>query len=83
MTNSCTIAWQRVMGNITEEIDADREKYKTSNDTQLVIHGISLEDQGIYQAVIARRNLKRTSNTIFLKPTGGNVAYIFYSVIQI
>lgn len=70
-----SVTWQRVRGNITEEIDISTEKYKESNDKQLVIHRVSREDEGKYQAVLSReesgQSLKRTSNAIFLEAAGG------------
>lgn len=67
-----SVMWQRLRGNITEQIDISADKYKDSNDRQLVIHKVSKKDEGGYQAVLSRQNLNVTSNSIFLVATGGN-----------
>jgi hypothetical protein len=72
-TKPWTVTWQRVRGKVTEEIDISGEKYKTSNDKQLVIQKVSKEDEWGYQAVLSRGNLKHTSNSIFLTAAGGNL----------
>jgi hypothetical protein len=76
MTNPWTLTWQRASGDTTKEIDTRAEKYKDSNHRQLVVQGVSKADEGVYQAVLSRRNLKVVSNAIVLFATGGNLIFI-------
>ncbi|XP_056017067.1 neuronal cell adhesion molecule-like [Ostrea edulis] len=71
---SWSVTWQILRGNITEQIDITREKYRGSNYERLVIKKVCKEDEGEYQAVLSRgasrQGLKRTSNSIFLEAAG-------------
>lgn len=49
-----SLKWQRVKNLNTEMIDTNREKFRGSNDRQLVIHSMCEEDMGNYQAVLSR-----------------------------
>lgn len=54
------------------QIDIEDEKYRGSDDTQLIIHNVCKEDEGRYQAVISRnQDVKIFSNELYLHPTGG------------
>lgn len=54
------------------QIDIEDEKYRGSDDTQLIIHNVCKEDEGRYQAVISRnQDVKIFSNELFLHPIGG------------
>lgn len=70
-----SIRWQRVRGSVTYQIDISDEKYRDSTRTQLVIHSVSKDDEGEYQAVLARESngnkRKIESNAIFLDVMGG------------
>lgn len=70
-----SISWQRVKGSVTNQIDISKEKYRDSTRTQLVIHSACKDDEGEYQAVLARESngnkRKIESNTIFLQVVGG------------
>lgn len=70
-----SIRWQRVRGSVTYQIDISDEKYRDSTRTQLVIHSVSKDDEGEYQAVLARESngnkRKIESNAIFLHVKGG------------
>lgn len=77
-----SISWQRVKGSVTNQIDLSKEKYRDSTRTQLVIHSVSKDDEGEYQAVIARESngnkRKIESNAIFLQVVGGILFYHEY-----
>lgn len=70
-----SVIWQRVRGSVFNQIDISKEKYRDSTRTQLVIQSVSKEDEGEYQAVLAResnRNKQKIeSNAIFLHVVGG------------
>eukprot|EP00105_Crassostrea_gigas_P015053 XP_011431932.1 PREDICTED: uncharacterized protein LOC105331445 isoform X4 [Crassostrea gigas] len=69
-----SISWQRVRGSVTYQIDISDKKYRDSTRTQLVIHSVSKDDEGEYQAVLARESngnkRKIESNAIFLHVKG-------------
>ncbi|XP_065927180.1 uncharacterized protein [Magallana gigas] len=69
-----SISWQRVRGSVTNQIDISKEKYRGSTRTQLVIHSVCKDDEGEYQAVLARESngnkRKIESNAIFLHVVG-------------
>lgn len=77
-----SISWQRVRGSVTNQIDISKEKYSDSTRTKLVIHSVSKDDQGEYQAVLARESngnkRKIESNAIFLHVIGGILYYHEY-----
>lgn len=70
-----SISWQRVRGSVTYQIDISNEKYGDSTRTKLVIHSVCKDDEGEYQAVLARESngnkRKIESNAIFLHVLGG------------
>lgn len=69
-----SIKWQRIKNLIAEEIDTNREKFRGSNDKQLVIHSMCEEDEGKYQAVLTRDTggkYQLISRTVFLQITKG------------
>ncbi|XP_052708658.1 uncharacterized protein LOC128183596 [Crassostrea angulata] len=72
-----SISWQRVRGSVINQIDISKEKYSDSTRTKLVIHSVSKDDQGEYQAVLASESngnkRKIESNAIFLHVIGGNI----------
>lgn len=78
-----SISWQRVRGSVINQIDISKEKYSDSTRTKLVIHSVSKDDEGEYQAVLARESngnkRKIESNAIFLHVFGGIVNYHEYS----
>nr|XP_034332290.1 uncharacterized protein LOC105331445 isoform X1 [Crassostrea gigas] len=69
-----SISWQRVRGSVTNQIDISNEKYSDSTRTKLVIHSVCKDDEGEYQAVLARESngnkRKIESNAIFLHVMG-------------
>lgn len=69
-----SISWQRVRGSVINKIDVSKEKYRDSTRTQLVIHSVCEDDEGEYQAVLARESngnkRKIESNAIFLHVDG-------------
>lgn len=77
-----SISWQRVRGSVTNQIDISKEKYRDSTRTQLVIHSVCKDDEGEYQAVLARESngnkRKIESNAIFLHVVGGILFYNEY-----
>lgn len=69
-----SLKWQRIKNLIAEEIDTNREKFRGSNDKQLVIHSMCEEDEGKYQAVLTRDTGGKyhlVSRTVFLQITKG------------
>lgn len=77
-----SISWQRVRGSVTYQIDISDEKYSDSTRTKLVIHSVSKDDEGDYQAVLASESngnkRKIESNAIFLHIMGGILYYYEY-----
>lgn len=77
-----SISWQRVRGSVTNQIDISKEEYKDSTRTRLVIHSVCKDDEGEYQAVLARESngnkRKIESNAIFLQVVGGILFYHEY-----
>lgn len=71
-----SLNWQRVRNLITERIDTGREKFKGSNDRQLVIQSMCEEDEGNYQAVLMRDACGKyqiISEAVYLQCTGGSM----------
>lgn len=70
-----SISWQRVRGTVTNQINSSEEKYRDSTRTQLVIHSVCKDDEGEYQAVLAResngKKRKIESNSVYLHVVGG------------
>lgn len=79
-SSNWSIIWQRVKGNVTQQICTSCEKYRICPNNQLVIPSVSLEDEGGYQAVLSRESNESShrilSNVIYLQPLGG---YFFLS----
>lgn len=69
-----SISWQRVRGSVINQIDISKEKYRDSTRTKLVIHSVCKDDEGEYQAVLARESngnkRKIESNAVFLHVMG-------------
>lgn len=66
------VSWDKVERLVRTQIDIEDEKYRGSDDTQLIIHNVCKEDEGRYQAVISRnQDVKIFSNELFLHPIGG------------
>ncbi|XP_062566132.1 uncharacterized protein LOC134228497 [Saccostrea cucullata] len=55
-SNNWPITWEKIQGNITEQLDTNRQKYRGSSSRCLVIADVSKEDEGEYRAVISREN---------------------------
>ncbi|XP_061170572.1 uncharacterized protein LOC133179911 [Saccostrea echinata] len=55
-SNNWPIMWEKIQGNITEQLDTSKEKYRGSSSRCLVISNVSKEDEGEYRAVISREN---------------------------
>lgn len=74
-----SICWQRVRKNVINQIDINEEKYRGSTRTKLVIISVCKDDEGEYQAVLARESngnkRKVESNSVYLSVEGG----IFYN----
>lgn len=67
-----SLKWLRIKNFITEEIDTNREKFRGSNDRQLVIHSMCEDDKGKYQAVLTSDSCgkyKIISGTVCLRIT--------------
>lgn len=65
------VSWDRVERLVRTQIDIEDEKYRGSDDTQLIIRNVCKEDEGRYQAVISRnQDVKIFSNELFLHPIG-------------
>lgn len=66
------VSWDRVKGSVRTHINLEDEKYRGSDDTQLIINDVCEEDKGRYQAVISRnQDVKIFSKEVYLHPTGG------------
>lgn len=65
--------------NVINQIDINEEKYRGSTRTKLVIISVCKDDEGEYQAVLARESngnkRKVESNSVYLSVEGG----IFYN----
>lgn len=71
-----SLKWQRVKNLKTEKIDINREKFRGSNERQLVIHSMCEEDGGNYQAVLTRDTggkYQIISSTVCLPITEGKL----------
>ncbi|XP_061191675.1 uncharacterized protein LOC133199872 [Saccostrea echinata] len=55
-SNNWPITWEKIQGNITEQLDTSKEKYRGSSSRCLMISNVSKEDEGEYRAVISREN---------------------------
>lgn len=65
------VSWDRVKGSVRTHINLEDEKYRGSDDTQLIINDVCEEDKGRYQAVISRnQDVKIFSKEVYLHPTG-------------
>ncbi|XP_062568434.1 contactin-3-like [Saccostrea cucullata] len=73
-SNNWPITWEKIQGNITEQLDTSKKKYRGSSSRCLVITEVSKEDEGEYRAVISRENngthMKIPSNSKRLTVTG-------------
>lgn len=70
------VSWDRVDGMHRKQLDVRDEKYRGSDNRQLLIHNVCKDDEAGYQAVLSRNyDVKILSNTVYLRPKGG--IYIF------
>lgn len=74
-----SLKWQRVKNLITEDIDTNQEKYRGSNDRELVIHSMCEKDEGDYQAVLMRDTggkYQIISSTVCLRITKSKIKFV-------
>ncbi|XP_062616794.1 titin-like [Saccostrea cucullata] len=64
------ITWEKFQGNVTEQLDISKEKYRGSSSRFLVLPRVLMEDKGEYRAVISRKHVKVQSNAILLTVRG-------------
>lgn len=66
------ISWIRVNGSKQEELNLKDEKYKGSDESQLLINDVRKEDEAEYKAVISKdEKVKIYSNEVVLRGFGG------------
>lgn len=66
------VSWDRVDRSSRKQLDIKNDKYKRSNSSQLLIHGVCKDDEAGYQAVISRnQDVKIFSNEVYLRSMGG------------
>lgn len=66
------VSWDRVDRSSRKQLDIKNDKYKGSNSSQLLIHGVCKDDEAGYQAVISRnQDVKIFSNEVYLRSMGG------------
>lgn len=65
------LIWQKRTGNSIKCIDTNKEKYKGSSNSILLIQNVSKEDEGKYQAVLSRDRNEHKSNSVYLHALGG------------
>lgn len=66
------ISWIRVNGSKQEELNLKDEKYKGSDESQLLINDVRKEDEAGYKAVISKdEKVKIYSNEVVLRGFGG------------
>lgn len=67
---------------LRKQLDVEDEKYRGSDNRQLLIHNVCKDDEAGYQAVLSRNDdVKILSNKVYLRPKGG--IYIFSKLIYI
>lgn len=72
-----SVTWRRLIGDTSILIDTNEKKFARSTAKQLVIQPVCMEDDGKYQAVVHRNNLKTSSKTFFLHVVGGTCIFAF------
>lgn len=79
-SSNWSIIWQKVKGNVTQQICTSCELYRICPNKQLLIPSVSPEDEGGYQAVLSRESNDSThrilSNVIYLQPIGGDFFFL-------
>ncbi|XP_062578640.1 muscle M-line assembly protein unc-89-like, partial [Saccostrea cucullata] len=73
-SNNWPVTWEKIIGNKTEQININGDKYKGSSTMRLIIPRVLKEDQGEYRAFVDRENngthIKIPSNSILLTVLG-------------
>lgn len=75
------VSWEKLDGNVKKQLDVEDEKYRGSDNRQLLIHNVDKDDEAGYQAVLARNcDVNILSNKVYLRPKGG--IYLFQNSLS-